>query len=282
MTIGELLKQPTIASIDAELLLCHILHVDRSYIKSHNDHILSYIDRLKFFWFLRKRKKHLPLAYITGQKEFFGLDFFVNKHTLVPRPETEHLVELVLFHIATEDKSHILLIDIGTGSGCIPISILASCSHKHIHTYASDISQKALRVAARNANKHLAQITFAQGSLLTPWTDILRSTANTSSQIIITANLPYITELQWKTEPSIQKEPKSALVANEQGLALYRHFLQQISSVSKGQHVTLFFEIDPDQERAMTLLADEYLPPTITITFSKDLQGHTRVVMIHL
>lgn len=286
-TIAECISHASIDRLDTELLLAYILRKERSYIKAHPEQQLTYIQQLRFLWYVHQRKRHIPLAYITGHKEFFGLDFKVNTHTLVPRPETEQMVELALSRITnyiSRDK-HIVLIDIGTGSGCIPISILSTLNNKysigHVQCAASDISQKALTIAQRNAARHNVNITFKQGNLLEPWMNELNSDPSLVSRVIITANLPYITEEQWQDEQSIKKEPKSALVAGEQGLALYRELLEEIKKTNLQSPISICFEIDPSQKEHMNPLIHHYLPNS-RITIHDDLCGNARIVEIRV
>lgn len=276
MTIGSALEQTTIPRLDTELLLAHILKKDRSYIKAHSEQNLTFWQLLRFFYLIKKRKHQVPLAYLTGSKEFYGFSFRVNKHTLVPRPETEQMVELAVSYIKDKKSKNVVLIDVGTGSGCIPISIIKTSAHTSTEAYASDISKEALRVAKKNAQTHGVDITYKQGSLLEPWMQELKTT---SSQIVITANLPYITEEQWSQEASIKHEPKSALVADEQGLALYRELLEQVQSLNLKVPVFLLLEIDPDQTELIGPLVSETLPSS-AIELHHDLCGLTRIVTI--
>lgn len=281
MTIQSVLHASKLDRLDTELLLAYTLGTDRSYIKSHPKRRLTLREQLRFLYVVWLRRRNTPIAYITGHKEFFGLDFEVNKHTLVPRPETELLVELVQKQVTNIKDTNTVLIDIGTGSGCIPISILKTCTHTNIQAYASDISKKALKVATRNAKQHDTNITFAHGNLLEPTLRHVPRDMWLASRVIITANLPYITEEQWKAEMSIKKEPKSALVADEHGLALYRELLEQLLDLDIQSTITLYFEIDPDQKDLVEPLVKEYFSNSHVILHT-DLSGHTRIAEISL
>ena len=265
---------------------------------------------LKYKYYLKKLNQGVPMAYILGRKEFFGLDFLVNKHTLIPRPDTETLVDNVIDEISNFQFpiSNILLIDVGTGTGCIPITILnklnklssrdlqgrgdptvgllryARNDKNKINVIATDISKDALKVARKNAKKYNVKINFLHGDLLSPvFTNFQLSTFNFQT-IIITANLPYLKEEWWKNEPSIQHEPKSALVSdNETGLYLYEKLLQQISdklSTFNFQLLT-FLEIDPRQSAQIFPLIQKYLPEA-SIEIVKDLSDFDRVVKIKI
>ena len=303
-TIEHLLKRAIthIDRLDAELLLAHVLGQPREFLISHSEEKIDTMTRWKCNKLIQKRKQGIPLAYLTGHKEFYGLDFFVNKHTLIPRPDTELMVELVREQITQFSNSPITLIDIGTGSGCIPISLdvhlnerndemsAANFVSNHDNTFrssqcvtpltlfATDISSKALRVAKKNANKHNVGITFKHGNLLEP---LYPAFSILHSKIVITANLPYLTQTQFDEEPSIQHEPHSALVAEKQGLSLYEELLSQMKRIITNDtlQITAYFEIDPSQTQHISAIISTIFP-TATIEIKKDLAGRERVVKI--
>ena len=241
---------------------------------------------LKYAYYLRKLKKGIPMAYILGHKEFFNLDFLVNKYTLIPRPDTETLVDVVIDKISNFKFpiSNLLLIDVGTGTGCIPISILKRFKDSKdikINAIATDISKGALKIARKNAKKHAVNIQFLHGNLLSP---VLQPACRQAGlykltdlqTIIITANLPYLKEEWWGKEPSIQHEPKSALVSDaETGLKIYENLLQQIKTVK----CVVFLEIDPRQSSQIFNLIQKYLP-SADIEIIKDLNCFDRVVKV--
>jgi release factor glutamine methyltransferase len=284
--------------LDAEVLLAHVLGQPREFLIAHDTDHVGFFQQLQYKHLVRKRAQNFPASQLMGTKGFFGLDFDVNKHTLIPRPDTEIIVEEVLKLLplvgggreGVTQKENLCIIDIGTGSGCIPISILneirksgsclpAGTVSEYPDCYATDISNHALKVAKRNAKKHGVHVTFKQGNLLEPFQSEI---SNLKSQIIITANLPYLTEEQFTTEPSIQHEPKSALVAEKQGLALYEELLQQIKSITHySVPITLYCEIDPTQSERMRALIHTYLPEA-TIEIVKDLCGLDRIFAIKL
>ncbi len=249
---------------------------------------------LKYNYYLRKLKKGVPVAYILEHKEFFGLDFLVNKYTLIPRPDTEILVDETIKEISNIQYpiSNILLIDVGTGTGCIPITILNKLQRLQdlkdlkIDAIATDISKVALKIAKKNAKKYKIDIRFFCGNLLSPVFKSLQFLQSLKSlqTIVITANLPYLKEDWWKNEPSIQKEPKSALVSDdENGLELYEKLLQQIIEIKKILDIEywIFLEIDPRQSSEIFPLIQKYLPEA-SIEIVKDLSGFDRVVKINI
>ncbi|HSR89434.1 MAG TPA: peptide chain release factor N(5)-glutamine methyltransferase [Candidatus Udaeobacter sp.] len=260
---------------ELEIFLAEILHKDKSFIFARPEHKLSLFQYFKLVYFTCQRKHGYSVAAIIKHKEFYGLDFSVNKYTLIPRPDTEIMVDKAIAEINKIDKK-IILIDVGTGSGCIPISIRKTLVNKNINTIAIDISKEALKIARKNAKNHSTDINFYQGNLLRPIIQTIKSTAS-DSEIIITANLPYLTEKQFQTEPSIWREPKNALVAKNNGLALYEELLQQIKLAQIS--ASIFLEIDPSQSEEIIKIIKQYLPDS-NIEIKKDLAGLDRLVKI--
>lgn len=291
-TIKQLLwtASKALDPLDAELLLAHLLARTREYVLTHFDHQLTLRQSRAFVKLVKKRSCGVPLAYITGHKEFFGLDFFVNKQVLIPRPETELLVESALENIKNEKraKGNVILIDIGTGTACISISILktiAQANHLTIPAIATDISRRALKIARQNARRHDLDIIFLRGNLLEPVRAHIsqqRSRPKTKTpSLIITANLPYLTQAQYRSSPALQHEPRSALVAKNNGLALYEELLKQTKCLISLFYFpcSIFLEIDPRQSTVITGLIKKHLPPA-KIEIKKDLAGHERVVCL--
>lgn len=272
-----------IDQLDVELLLAYVLGKKREFIVANPKQPISWSESWKFEKLVKKRKRHIPLAYLTGHQAFYGLDFLVNKHTLVPRPDTEVLVERAIELL--KEKKDAVLVDVGTGSACIPVAItkevplLTKEGLGEVKTYATDISRRALRMAKKNAKRHNANITFLHGNLLEPI--ISRSPFPIShSPLVITANLPYLTEEQFAGEISIQKEPKSALVAAENGLALIRELLEQIQ-YAKITNATILLEYDPSQTTTLKKLVKNIFP-NANVKIQKDLAGRDRVCEVSL
>ena len=276
--------QRIIPRFEVELLIAHILQKERAWVVAHRDTSLSFVQTYRLIIAVIKRWYGYPIAYITQTKAFFGLDFFVTRHTLVPRPDTEVLVEQALCQIS-KITSPFLLIDVGTGSGCIPISImhtLVPLQTTPEACYAIDISKKALIVAKKNADQHGISMSCIHGNLLEP---LLDGTIQIQPRhtLVITANLPYITKKQWQEELSIQKEPYNALVAHDQGLAYYYQLLYQLDyyySQHKNSVIALF-EIDPDQTEVLSRFI-ETIFQHVTITVTKDYAGHYRIITMML
>lgn len=274
-TYKQLLKKyPNFNYLDIELLLAHALKKTRAFLLGHLENKISLKEFLRFHYYLWQYSRGYSVAAITHHKEFFGLDFFVNKHVLIPRPETELMAEEALKEIANTDED-ITLIDVGAGSGCVPISI-GKNSPKNINIIAVDISGQALKIAKKNARKHSADIKFFQSNLLSKLSPYL---SGIKSAIIITANLPYLTDKQFEEEPSIQREPKMALVANNNGLELYEKLLEQTKKIFGNKKIVLFLEIDPAQsEPIKKIILHTYKEAQIEI--KKDLSGLDRLVKI--
>ncbi len=259
---------------DKQLLLAHATHRSREFLLAHPEFKPTFWQNLKYQRLLKKRANGIPLAYLLGKQAFFSLDFIVNKHTLIPRPETEILVEKVLSELKNNQTK--ILIDVGTGTGCIPISI-AKNSPVPLHIFALDISAKALSVAKQNANKHSVKITFLKSNLL----ENLPAEIWHEQNIFITANLPYLSADEFKTEPTIQSEPKIALVAAKNGDGLMINLLEQIHAQLLPEHtVQIFLEMNPPQiPRVLTAATKLFALESIVIP---DLSGLNRVLCLKL
>lgn len=264
-----------IDALDAEVLLAHVQNTTREKIFAHPEHSLLKAQSETYIHAINKRIQGYSVAVIIGHREFFGLDFLVNEHTLIPRPDTEILVEAAITDISLSPTS-ITLIDIGTGSGCIPVSIYSQAKNNIAQIFASDISAEALTIARNNAKKYTVPITFVHGSLFEPYTQI-----SFENPLIITANLPYLTEEQFTHESSIQREPKSALVADDHGLALIYTLIRELDTYKKTytKNITLFLEIDPLQKEILHAFVQQNTSYK-TISFKKDLASLSRVCII--
>lgn len=229
------------------------------------------ISKLVFWqsnYFLKKRLKGWSLAALTHKKEFYGRQFVVNSKVLIPRPETELLVDLAL-KTAQKSDSKPEIIDLGTGSGAIIISLALELKSA-ANYYASDISRAALAVAKTNSRRFGLKINWKKGDLLIPHQEILKNSKN----LIIVANLPYLKPEQL-TEPSIKREPLSALVSGKDGLNHYRRLFSQIAASQLPQSFTLLAEIDPGQTELIKKLALASLGE-LSLTFFKDYSGQNR------
>lgn len=232
MTICNWLKNAAqiIDRLDAELILAHFLNdVDRSYLVSHNDEELQ--DTSAIDSYVNRRAEGEPLAYILGYREFYGRRFFVTPDVLIPRPETETIIDIVK-SIKPEK-----ILDIGTGSGCIAIT----CALETNATVnAVDISDDALRVAQKNAAHHGAKVSFHKSDLL--------SNFKPEPDTLIIANLPYVdANWDWLDHQSLDHEPSLALYAEQEGLVLIYKLIDQYPDNTAG----LILEADPCQHDAI-------------------------------
>jgi release factor glutamine methyltransferase len=247
--------------LDAEVLLSFVLNQPKSYLFAHPEHKMTPSLEKKFNQLVSKRVQGLPIAYLLGSKEFFGLSFKVGPGILIPRPETETLVEIILEQL--KNKPGLKILDLGTGSGCIVIALAKKLGPANSY-FASDISSKALAVAVQNADFHKVKIKFKQGNLMAAWPK--------ENFDVIVANLPYLKKLT----PSVKYEPKQSLLAKKGGLELYEQLLKQF----KRQPPRIgFFEIGIEQGNRIKKLASRYLPD-YEIKIIKDLTDRTRFVQL--
>jgi release factor glutamine methyltransferase len=259
--------RPT-ASRDAELLLLHTLQIPRVTLIAHPDDELSAPQRTAYETRITRRLHHEPVQYITGQQEFYGLTLKVTPAVLIPRPETEHLVEAVLKLLPTNQPLKIA--DIGTGSGAIAIALAAHLPQAEIT--ALDISPEALAVATTNAREHSVadRIRFLQSDLLSA----LDREGETFDAIV--SNPPYVAETDRATlHPQVRDyEPAAALFAGETGLDIYRRLIPQAHNVLKPTGL-LALEIGHDQQNAVASLLQTWHNPS----FINDLQNIPRVAL---
>lgn len=283
---------------EAELILAHVTGRSREYILAHPEARVSWWQRQKFFWLLKKRSACMPLAYLTGSKEFFGLNFFVSRATLIPRSETELIVETAVEELkqCKMDSKSTILIDIGTGTGCVPISILKNLPPEraaNIKTFAVDCSREALRAARRNARFHNVRINFARGNLLNNFVrgHLLNNARaligrHQPELIIITANLPYITSHEYDSEPNLLFEPRRALVGGgNDGLKLYQELINQLarlhSRLAAAVQLKILCEINPDQVDKFKKIINVNFQ-NVTLKIKKDLAFRDRMIAVSI
>ncbi|KKT77582.1 MAG: Release factor glutamine methyltransferase [Parcubacteria group bacterium GW2011_GWF2_44_8] len=336
MNLGQILKESIItlekecistAELDAKIIIEQVLSVDRSFLLTHPEFTVKKIDNFRIKNLIKKRSKNLPIAYITGQREFFGYDFIVNKAVLIPRPETEFLVEegvdflkgKISRHPAQSEGSHdantkdgmINVLDLGTGSGCIIISLAKELAKQSPHDlgrtgkdvgfYATDISKKALAVARKNSKRLLSfnvipDCSSRSGILLSrtatkqPIT-FLRSNLLKNKKLpkmfdLILANLPYVPEHFTSTasidatdvKSDISFEPKSAIFAEDNGAAIIKEFINQSKNRINNNGLILI-ELDPRNAKELEQFARIMLPEA-KIELKKDLAQRDRYLEI--
>jgi len=277
---GDVLDSPM---LDAEVLLANQLDVSKAWLFGHFDKELEDKQLETFRKAVERRLEHEPVAYITGEKEFYSRTFEVNRSTLVPRPETELLVEEAV-KIASGNRDNTLLFaDVGTGSGAIAVTLAGETNRP---VAATDIDIGALTVARKNAKTHDVEdlIEFRRGNLLEPVRDILQSTDDTYQHLVICANLPYLAVHQWREEQKeLHFEPKTALVAGPDGLDAYWELFKQLQRhrADFPETVTALLEIDPSQRESIKPLIKHRFPHS-AIDIKKDLADHARIVMVEV
>lgn len=256
--------------LEAEVLLAHVLKKDRVYLYANYEEPVNTNEREVYREYIKRRIKGEPLAYITGNKEFMSLNFNVCPDVLIPRPDTEILVEAALSIAQSESIGRI--IDVGTGSGAIAISLGVYLNNAEIH--AVDISPRALATARENADLNQVKIDFHEGNLLEPF--LLNGIADGEEVFdLITANLPYIpvSEIDNLDRQVKDFEPHQALFASGDGLDLYRQLIPQAYSLLRTDGVILM-EIDPRQSPAVP----EMMRGFFDFKILKDLAGLDRVI----
>ena len=281
-TLGEVIRQTQDkleaesipdARLEAEVLLINILQVPRHRIYAYQEQELNaqqgqLLDRL-----VERRLKREPLAYILGHKEFYGLNLTVTPGVMIPRPETELLVEQTLFLALMQmGETELVIVDPGTGCGGISINLAMHLPMARI--FATELYPEALKVAEYNIGAHNVadRVTLLQGDLLEP----LPVEAN-----IIVANLPYICSDQIPgLQPEIQWEPREALDGGPDGLDVIRRLLHQAQEKLKPGGV-MILEIDPQQVQPLEQLAQQLFPEATTST-EQDLGHLDRLFIVDL
>lgn len=248
---------------DAELILAHVLGCDQTALLTHPERPLSTKEAEQFEALLKRRLASEPVQYLTGTQEFFGLLFEVSPDVLIPRPETEHLVEAVLERFERDANPRIA--DVGTGSGAIAVAIAHALPRSRVT--AVDLYPSALQIARRNAERHgvIDRVTLLQSDLL--------AAASSQEFDAVVSNPPYIADGE-VLEPQVANyEPSSALYAGPTGLEIYQRLIPQARGVLKPRG-WLIMEIGYGQEAALGALLGGWRE----VSFVPDLQGIPRVV----
>lgn len=267
-------KTGTEARLEAELLLRHHLGADRTRFYLSFDSELMAEDTAPLNVLVSRRLRGEPLAYILGHKEFYGLDLLVGPGVLIPRPETELLVERALSFIKARFgflTQPVTVADVGTGSGAVAVALATHLPHATI--IATDVSARCLAMARQNAQRHQVyeRIHLVQGDLLHP--------LGVSFDLIV-GNLPYIRDNEWPhlADEIRLYEPPKALLGGADGLALIRGLLPQAAERLNPKGA-LLLEIGADQGPALQTLAGQLFPQAM-VTVSQDWAGLDRVVGI--
>ena len=260
------------AALEAELLLRHLLGIGRAELHIRLEDSLSPEQTAELDRLIRRRLSHEPIAYITGHKEFFGLDFRVSADTFIPRPETELLVEKALELAGNRTSPIQAIADVGTGCGAIAIALAVHLPQ--VEVYAVDISTAALEVATLNCERHrvTGRVHLLQGDLLQPITGL----------DLILANLPYVSDRQMRglSDDVRLFEPALALSGGPDGLQQISRLLSQAKDKLRPRGAILL-EISPEQRTGVVELASRHLPGAM-VKVLPDLSGHDRVIVIEL
>jgi release factor glutamine methyltransferase len=263
------------ASVEAELLLGHVLGVSKTQLYIEPERSLTSVETERLWYLVRRRLDHEPAAYILEHCEFYGIDFYIDYHTFIPRPETELLVEkaVELAQRISHRGKQITIADIGTGCGAIAISLALALPQAKI--YATDISGSALQVAEENCRRHAVngQVELLQGNLLEPLPQPVD---------MIVANLPYIRNCEFVdlSKEIRDYEPTMALAGGKDGLDKIQQILEQMpEKLSYG--ACFLLEIGQGQGGMVTSLIKSYFPQA-NIELISDLGGIERVVKVGL
>lgn len=279
--------------LDAEILLAFALDSPKSWLFAHFADKLKTHQEEKFLELIDRREDREPVAYLVGRKAFYGRDFVVDKNVLIPRPETETMVELALKFLAGKDPERTLIADLGTGSGAIAATLAAETQMPVI---AADIDEAALEVARRNAATLVPEtaVDFQRGNLAEPIVRIFKTirgqtNVQTSSvypfkTLLLTANLPYLSEVRMDNlQAEVRHEPALALRAGADGLDAYWELFRQLRDDRKilPRELIVLIEIDPEQlQAAEKLILHNF--PSAKLTTHQDLHGDDRVVEVHV
>ena len=252
--------------------MAHLLRLDKVGLFINLKQELSPEQTAAYSNLIQRRLNHEPAAYITGHKEFFGFDFQISPYTLIPRPETELLVEKTIELADTAFSKNCLIADIGTGCGAIAVALALNLPQARI--YATDISHAALQVAGSNCQRHGVsdRVTLLNGDLLEPLPERVH---------IIVANLPYVSEPYMSALPSeiSMFEPKIALAGGRDGLRQIERLLPRAKSKLLIDGAVIL-EVGYEQGQTVSGLAKKYIP-NARVNVITDLSGLDRAVMIY-
>ncbi len=257
------------ARLESELLLRHVLNISQIQLYTAINRKLTPEQEKTYRELIERRLKGEPTAYIIGHREFYGLDFQVDPDVLIPRPESELLVEKALR--LAQNRPGITIAEIGTGCGAIAISLALNLPRARI--YATDISAPALKVARTNCQQHRVtnRVRLLRGDLLEPLPEPVD---------LIVANLPYVKASQLPAHPTGDFEPRLALNGGTDGLKKIQRLCRQLNDkLRPGGYLLL--EIGQGQEKDVTTLLSR-LFPSARIEVAPDLGGIDRVVSLHL
>lgn len=260
------------ARLEAEVMLMNVMRMQRQDLFSQQETDLTPQQEQALAQIMERRLTREPLAYILQYKEFYGVNLLVNSNVLIPRPETECLVEHALFMaLMGMETPELVIADVGTGTGAIAINLALHLPAARV--FAVDCADEVLDVAAYNVRAHNVadRVALGKGDLLDPIPEPMD---------LILANLPYIpTERIPHLQPEVRQEPRLALDGGPDGLDLIRRLLQQAPAKLK-EHGIVLLELDPEQVRAVEELARELFPGA-ELSVEKDLAQRDRIFVIN-
>lgn len=267
------------ASLDAQVLLAHTLHKPRAWVLAHPEATLTPEQEQRLDQAVHRLQDGEPLPYVLGEWEFYGLPFMVTPAVLIPRPETELLVDFALLWLERHPKKlqslseQIAAVDVGTGSGCIAVALAYRLPGLRI--IASDLSNPALEVARQNITRHqlAARVCLLQS-------DLLSAFAPQPIFQLVCANPPYIPQETLPDLPVYRREPALALDGGQHGMAVIERLLHQAASRLAPDGL-LLLEIEASQGQVVTDLAQQVFPSAL-ISLHRDLAGCNRLVSIQL
>lgn len=259
------------ARLEAEVMVMNVMRMPRQDIFSHQENEVSPQQERDLAQIVERRRLREPLAYILEYKEFYGVNLLVTSDVLIPRPETETMVEHALFmSLMGMETTELVIADVGTGTGAIAINLAIHLPAARI--YAVDVADPVLDVASYNIRSHNVadRVTLCKGDLLEPLPEPVD---------LIVANLPYIPSGRISTlQPEVQWEPRAALDGGADGLDLIGRMLSQAPAKLK-EHGIILLELDPEQVPAVEELAGRYLPEATT-SIEQDLSHQDRIFVI--
>jgi release factor glutamine methyltransferase len=270
-------KQLATARLDAELLLAHVLGYGRLQLYLQADRPLTESERANYRQIVRERGQGYPVAYLLGYRDFWSLRLLVAPGVLIPRPDTETLIETALNHLP---QHPLRLLELGTGTGAIPLSLCAE--RTQLDWLCLEQSTTALQVAQQNCKEHLLLLEPRQNRLQLLQSNSFATISMTHQFDALLSNPPYIrtTEITRLSPEVSQFEPHLALDGGEDGLFWYREFLQQGPRLLRPGGL-LIVEIGYDQQSTLTRLIKETEAWNL-VEFCQDLQGHSRVLVAQL
>ena len=257
--------------LDAQVLLAHVLNKAKAYLLAYPEQTLTAAQQTQYSALITRRADDEPVAYLVGEKGFWDMDLYVSAGVLVPRPETEHLIEAA-FVWARQTNPALTIADIGTGSGAIAVTMAHHLPDATV--YATDISPDALTIARQNSARYQTDVRFYQGSLAQPLID-----AGVRVNLLL-ANLPYIPADDVPRLKVSRHEPTLALDGGADGLDLVRDLIRQVPQVCD-DGALLLLEIGSGQAQAVIEYAEEHLSVQST-EIIYDYAGHDRIVKIQL